>query len=527
MRHVSRRLALLAACALAPLAAAAQTPASPASPASPTPPDAAQAEALQGAIRGWMAGLLGPLVPLPQNLVAFAPEGDHYRITVDFSAIPGIVGTAKTTATARPLDAGRWALDNVQTTMPVEFRVDLPATKSHPAGPFDITAKAASQDVHAVLDPGFAAPTTASSKLGGYDVVMAGPGLHQIQHFDAVTGQMSIVPAANGRLDVTQETSGENFSSTRSDPGSDPFEIAAQKLGLSAHLDGIDRQRVPAAFQLLFQIAKSTEAKAQAEQAARAADQGDAKAAAKAAVPDKAVLRALYLAWRGLATGGAITESVDQLRVVAAGHEGAIQHVSLGGAVATTGGMLNAHLSFGLDGIDLPELPPMLRDYLPRHIAIQPSVSAIDLADLDALILALTAPGEQKTDPAPLIAALFAHGGIVAGIDTLELDVGPAHLVGTGKLTALRPDMLRGAADISVTGFDALAEKINAEPAFASALPVITMVRGLGRQQGDRMVWQITSENGDVKVNGTDMTALLGQAKKENHQRPPQHRPRP
>ena len=521
MHRASRRLALLAACALAPLAAAAQTPAAPA------PPDAAQAQALQDAVRGWMAGLLGPLVPLPKNPIAFAPEGDHYRVSIDFSALPGIVGSASTTATARPLDAGRWALDNIQTSQPLAFRVDLPATKDHPAGPFDLTLKIASQDTHAIVDPALATPTTMSSKLGAYDLTMAGPGLHQIQHLDGSTSAMSIVPAANGRLDVTQEVSGDNFSSTRSDPGTDPFEIAAQKLALSAHLDGIDRQRAPAALQLLFQAAKSAETKAKAEREARPAGPGGAKATAKAAVPDKATLRALYLAWRGLATGGAVTESLDQLRVVAAGHEGAIRHVSVGGAVATTGGMLNAHLTFAMDGIDSPELPPMLRDYLPRHLAIQPSVSAIDLADLDALILALTAPGDQKTDPAPLIAAMFAHGGIVAGIDTLELDVGPAHLVGTGKVTALAPDRLRGDAEISVTGFDALADKINAEPAFASALPVITMVRGLGRQQGDRMVWQITSENGDIKVNGTDMTALLGQARNENGHPRPQHRPRP
>jgi hypothetical protein len=319
--------------------------------------------------------------------------------------------------------------------------------------------------------------------------------------------------------------SGENFSSTRGDPGSDAFELAAQKLALSFRLDGLDRARAPAALQMLIQVAKSADAKAQAAKAADAANKGNAKAAAAAAMPDKDTVRALYLAWRGLATGGSIEESLDQLRLVAGGHEGAVQHASLGGAVATPGGMLNAHLSFVMDGLDSAELPPLIRDYLPKHMAIQPSVSAVNLADLDALILGLTAPGQQKADPAPLIAAMFAHGGIVAGVDTLELDVGPAHLVGTGKLTALRPDMLRGNAEISMTGFDALAEKINAEPAFAQALPVITMLRGLGRQQGDRMVWQITSENEDVKVNGTDMTALFGQAQKESGGAPARPRP--
>ena len=488
------RLALIAG-VFAPLTAAAQPPPAP-SPEGAT--------ALQGEIRTWLGTVLGPAAPPPAAPVSVAAEGDHYRLGIDIGVLPGWSGGREITAAARPLDGGRWTVDHIRFPQPAAFRVDLPATKDRPAGPLDLALTIASQDTHALIDPAFVTPSTLSSKLGAYDVVFAGPGLHGVEHLDGAATEASMVPTANGRVDATEEASGHGFSATQDigSGGTAPLAITAGTIAMSAHLDGLDQARAMPALRRLMQLSAGT------------------PATATAPMPDRGTLRALYLAWRGIVTGGALSESIDQVHIIAAGHEIGFDRISIGGAAATPDGTLGAHLRFVVDGLTSPELPPYLRDFVPRHVALQPSISAINLADLDALILAATTPGEQHVDPAPLLAAMFAHGGIVAGIDMLELDLGPAQLTGTGKLTAIRPDRLEGNAELSMTGFEALADRINAVPAFAAAVPFVTMARGLGRQRGDAMVWKITSENDDVKVNGTDMTALLGQAKQQEQAAP-------
>ena len=505
MPRVPARLAAAAAlCALLPLAASAD----------PTPE---QAAGLQQALRGWLAHAIGPEATIPGDFLHVEPQGDHYRVSIALGALPGILVTegGTITASALPLSAGRWVVYDQRLPSPTRLTLDLPvrATKSGEAGgPLDVTVKVEKSAADAILDPSFATPSTLNTAIQGYDFTADTKRSHQHTHVDSASGQASMVPAANGRVDLIDSGNAENYSSTHRSGTRPPVEFAAQHLRVSGHLDALDRDR---ALPVIRVLARLTGSALRAVPLRNGAESDHAGQPEKHRAPrlDRKSLRELYLAVRGIATGGELTETAEGVRAGIHGHIVGVDRVSLGAGVATPGGTLNAHLAFAVDGITSPEIPPEARQYLPHHIAIQPSISAISLADLDALSMALTAPEREPQDIAARIAALFAHGGITAGLDTFAFDLGAARFSGNGKLTALSPDVIKGEADVKASGFDALIADVQATPALAAALPVLAVIRTYARPEGQDLVWSIRTENADVKVNGRDVTPLLAPGK--------------
>lgn len=479
------RSALLTLCALAPATVL----------AAPAAPDPAQAQALQQQLRGWLADTIG--APAPAGAIGVAAEGDHYRVTLDAATLPALSAPdgLRLSAQARPLEGGRWAVDDIRLPSPARFRVAAPAGRPGKDGPVDVALTLEAQDTRAVLDPGFATPSTLTSTLRGYDATTTRGDARQHQHLDASATHASLLPAAGGRVDLTTDGTAENYSMTQSVGARPPFELAARQLHGTLHLDGLEPARVPPALRALFHPAPPSE-----------------EATTPAA--RRAELRALYLAWRGLAAGGEVTETLDGVRVAAGGRIVGLDRISLGLGAASTGETLAAHLSLALDGLRADGLPEGARALLPHHLAIRPSLSALRLRDLDALILALTAPPEDHADAAGPFATLFAQGGVGFGLDLLEFDLGPANFTGTGKLTVLSPERTEGQAQLTATGFDALLTQAQDTPDLARAVPVLVMMRGLARADGQRLVWNLASRGGAVTVNGVDLSAMLGRGKR-------------
>jgi len=236
----------------------------------------------------------------------------------------------------------------------------------------------------------------------------------------------------------------------------------------------------------------------------------------KAAIPAsaRAQLRGLIDAVSDLTTSLRLEETVDGLKVEVAGLGGlALQHVLFGFGGEAPEGRLHAWVDIGLDGLETPSLPTDVAAYLPHHMALRPSISGVQTADLRQL--ALDASDEGKEDRlAPDIDAIFAHGGVELGLEALAFDVGPAKIEGVGHVVASSPDTWRGEARVTAEGFDALTDQARDKPELQQALPVLIMLRGLARPDGDRLVWNIVSENASVTVNGMDLSQLGGGDKK-------------
>lgn len=491
MSRIPMRLAAAALCTALPLIAAADTTAD-------------QAASLRQQLREWLGKLVGPDVTVPDKLIAVTPEGDHYHVVVSFASLPGVAFSegGSFSAAARPAAGGRWTIDDLQVASPAKL------TMAHPgkAGATEAIATLGKYTGKGVLDPSFATPSTLDIKLDGYDLAANSSEMQHHTRIDSVTAQANLTPAANGKLDFTDTASAENYSSTTKPADQPPVELAAQHVRVKLHVDALDPDRALPFIRALTRLSGGA--------SANPAEHGDAKAPVH---PDHAgshrdskQMRELYVAFRGLASGGEVNETVEGVRIAAGGHIIGLERLGIGGSVATPADVLIAHLALELGGISAADVPQEAREYVPRRIVIKPSISGIGLADLDALIMAATAPESEKPDLDARTAALFSHGGIVVGLDALDFDLGPARLSGTGKLTARSPADMAGEANVKASGFDALIAKVQATPALAQGLPMLVIARSLAKPEGQGLVWAVRMENGVITVNGRDLSALFG-----------------
>jgi hypothetical protein len=237
-------------------------------------------------------------------------------------------------------------------------------------------------------------------------------------------------------------------------------------------------------------------------------------------------LRTLVAALPDLLTGVRLEETVDGLQVQVEGMGGlTLKRVLLGFGGEAPDGSLHAWFNIGLDELATPSLPPKVAAYLPHHVELRPSISGVRTADLTKLALDATDEGAGDDKLAPDVAAIFAHGGVKLGLETLSFDLGPAKIEGVGQLVMLAPDSWRGDARLSATGLDELTAQARTNPDLEQVLPVLIMLRGLAKPDGNRLVWEIASEGTAVMVNGIDLSQLGGGKPKAKQPGRPQGQP--
>ena len=465
----------------------------------------AQAQVLQQQLRDWLAGLLGPAPAPPVLPVQITGEGDHYRATWPIRGLDSPAGDAAITASVRPLDGGRWAIDGIRAPDTAGFTVTVPdAGDDATGGTLKVAFTLGRQDSHAVIDPALASPSTLHLGLGDLAITTDSAKLHQEQHIARYDVETSLRPAPNagsdGRLDAAMEATVEAMETAARLQNGGAIAFGAQKIHAVGRIDAVSRDKAVgliAAMRGLFD--------AMPHDAVARHGRDDLPA------PARAQLRALIAALPDLLSGVRVEETLDGLQVEVAGMGGlALRHALLAFGGEAPGGNLRAWFEIGLDGLDLPGLPPKMSAYLPRHVELRPSMSGIRTADLSKLALDATEEGAGGDALDRDIAAIFGHGGVNLGVETLAFDLGPAKVEGVGRLVVLAPDAWHGEARLSATGLDGLTEQARNDPDLQQALPALLMLRGLARPDGDRLVWDIASEGTAVTVNGIDLSALAG-----------------
>lgn len=492
-----RRLLLAAAaCAFAPFGAALAQP------------SAEQAQVLDRQLRSWVKNTLG-LTPAFLNDLAFkvVPEGDHYRISVRLDAIPAVAGAegGEMAIAAQELPQGRWLLYDYRFPSPFRLHLGLSAAGAGAAGPADFRIGFGKLRWDAIFDPSFATPSVSNSRSEAYELHVNAPTGRQTARAGAISSQVSLIPKDNARIDVLDRAWAGEFSIVVNGPDQQQAGAALiGRLDVGAAITGLDRDRFWPTLRSILQASANA-------QAAGANNQ-----------QDRAALRDLYSRLRGMVTGGEFEETAEDLRAEGGGHVVDFGRITIGAGIETPNDTLAAHLTFALDGLAAPDIPAEARAFVPDHVLVRQSVSGIDLGDLDALIMAATAPGVEPKLEQPEIAervkALFAHGGITATLGALEVDLGPTRFRANGKLTALSPEHFTSQGRVSVTGFNALIEKVKASPQWAKAVPFLQLAARLGHTERDRIEWPFTTDNADVTVNGIDISALIRASKElEKH----------
>lgn len=467
----AKHLALAAAIVL-PLPAMAQ----------PAPPPAP--EALQAQIRDWIADRLGPhaAADLPIHVV---PEADHLRIAV---ADPALAGAAEATAVLHPTPDGRWALDDIHIP-PAAFAL------ATPRGPADVSFSAGAQNSHAVVDPTLSAASTIDFELKDASLSSSGPGVHFGQHAAQLDAHARLMPHG-GEADFDHQTTIIGWRGTSRMPGKS-VAVAADKVQASGHIAGLDRDRAQDLLASLAGVLSTLPADL---------------AALQRGAPLPPPARAAMLAWIGALDGPVTdahgTETVSGLTVAVAGQgEAHVRQLRLAADLSAPHGLVHGWFDVAIDGLRADGLPNNESALVPTRVALHPTVAGVRLADLTTFMQEAT---DRVTPPARLrddAQTLLLHRGVTLGLESMTVSLGPATFFGHGHVSLTRHGEYRVDAHFVASGFDTLMSQAASDPALRRSLPVLAVMRGFARQEGNRLMWDVLEENGRLTVNGIPLSA--------------------
>ncbi len=461
----------------------------------------AQAQVLQQQLKDWLGSLLGPSVKLPELPWHVTGEHDHYVITWPIPGLTSPAGEVATTANVRPLDGERWSIDAMKVPPAATFTMNLPQSGDPSTSvPVKVDFSIGRQDTHGVIDPSLATASTLHTSLGDLVLATESADQRQEQRFDSYVADTTLAPAQDGRLDLTTDATVNGWKSASQIGGGTPVAIGVQAMRGSGRIKGVNRERVAgllaATGGLIGMLPPDLATKR---------DKADLTA------PARAQLRLIVDSLQDMLTEMSLQETVDGLQVEIAGIGGlSMKHFLFGIGGEAPDGRLHAWIDIGLDELASPSLPPKVAVFLPHHVEIKPSLSGVLTADLHKLALDATEEGADSDSLGPAIAAIFSHGGVNLGVETLSFDLGPAKVDGTGHVTALSPDTWHGEAHLVATGLDDLVTQARSNPDLQQALPVLIMLRGLAKPDGKRLVWDVVSDGPTVTVNGLDLSKLGG-----------------
>jgi hypothetical protein len=475
-----------------------------------------QAQQLEQQLHDWLAALLGPHVAIGEHPVHFAPEEDHFRLDIPVAGPLGGTGVTveaePISAVVKPLDGGRWAIDEIHSPSPLKVTFAMAG-----ADATTVTATIDEQDQHAVLDPSLASASSWDATLKGYDSVAQGANnTRRATHIGQIVAHLAGNPVTDGRIDLLEDVDTTLLTSDSDMPNVGKVLFSAERMHVVAHIDSVAPDRVTTILHTVFELVPEAMAKAAARRAAGEAKDAPADATADKAADGKmtpeqhASLRAGLVALTELTSGVGEQITMENLHLTMPGHEGHAAKAMVGLGGDAPDGKLAMRMSFSLDGLDSPEIPAgIFRDYLPRHIAFAPRIGGIPAADVKDLLL--RAVDSEGNDPALKAdsEALLQKGPLLIGLDDVSLDAGPATLAANGEVQITGRDQYAGQAHIAVTGFDALMRQVGAVPELKQAGPILIFLKGIGQQNGDTIVWDINYADKKLLVNGNDMSQLI------------------
>ena len=174
--------------------------------------------------------------------------------------------------------------------------------------------------------------------------------------------------------------------------------------------------------------------------------------------------------------------------------------------IKTTGGSagqrLNAGFDIAVDDVALTTMSPDTALFLPHQMRIRSAVAGLPVAQVLALLQAAIAANANPALLQQQATELLRQPGAQAAIESIDFDSGPLHLHGSARFVP-RPDGKVGASiHLVASGADALLAKAQGKPALQGILPMVFLAKGLGRADGNSIVWDIDLGGGPPVING-------------------------
>jgi hypothetical protein len=450
--------------------------------AQPAPPPAPEALGMQ--LKNWLADRLGPHVAA--NLrIHVTPEDDHDRVAIADRA----TGDAETTALIRAAGDGHWLIDDI---LIPSTRFALPGDH----GTVDFLFKAGAQNSRARIDPSLASPS--SLDLDVHDLRLTGRGTHvrQEEQLDHLEVHARLSPRGDV-FDVDHQAMLTGWRSASRRDGTPAIAVAADQVQSNGHIGGLDHFRADALLATVAGLLVTLPADV---------------AAMRGGSPPPPAVRAALATWMDALSGPATDahgeETLGGLHIAVEGQgDASVRRLHLATNVRAPHGLVQGWLEIGIDGLQIGGLPPGAAALVPTHVALRPTVAGVRLADLTNLILEATEPGADPNRLQADAEALLARRGVAVGLDSLNVNLGPATLSGHGLATTIAHDDYRADAHFTATGFDALMAEAARNPSLQRSLPVLAVMRGFARPQGDRLVWDVVARNDVLTVNGIPLSS--------------------
>lgn len=462
----------------------------------------AEATVLEQQAQDWFGRLLGPSVRIADRPVRLTAAGDHYDVVIRtfYKRIDGS-GNIDMTATARQATDGTWAIEDLKLPSPIGFTatIPVPAADGRPATSVPVTYTLATegQDQRILWDPSFTRPSTWTTTVQSMAITANGGPIAHDTKVGLSNSIMTLRPAGPDRADVLLEGTLQDFEVSAVTAGA-PMQTAMKRVRVSSALTGVSRSQAVTLVQTFMHAFAAT----------GYAIPGQGQPANPPPKMTPEMIRALLAALQGFASGLTLDEMLEGLTVKTADITVGIDQMKLGFAAKAENGLLQAGLELGMDGLALPE--PLIGDMaalVPRRVALHPFVSGLGVAELSRI----ASEASEGRDPSKQdVAALFSHGGIGAGLESMTVDVAGAVFSGQGKVVMAgpSPDQVSGTAQITADHFDALMQKVTALPELAQAVPALVFIKGVGRIANDQLVWDVSYDGGKLLVNNVDLIAM-------------------
>ena len=473
----------------------------------------AQAKQVEQDLRNWLANLAGPAFKIGPKPVEFMPAGDHYDVAVTMKGIGEIGDPLRATAQARPLDGGKWSYDNLKFPSPLTFAIDIPVPAEKGAGKkagvetVRYTVLFGGQDGSGIVDTTFTTPSTMTLSNKNLEITAKSPSLTQRTTVGAVSSVTTIKPVDADRVDVLTEGTLTDYLVDSDDSGIGPMQLGMKVIRVSSAMTGISRSRSTAVVQNVAALVGPLMA---------AVPRGGA-APSKAPDIPPAVLKSLLAALKGFSNEVTVDEAIEGFIVKAGGYTGTLDKIGFAFGANSTDGLLRSHMEVSGEGLALPGAPlgPMAI-LLPERLSFRPYIAGVGV---DETIRVLTALNEKREPSTAETNALFSRGGLVVGLESMHLDLAGAAFTGQAKAVATSPTAYTATGQITATGFDELIQKVSAVPELAQGVPLLAFAKGIGRNVGQQIVWDISYKDNKVLVNNVDLAAMgLGGGKADGPQ---------
>ncbi|MSP05269.1 MAG: DUF2125 domain-containing protein [Acetobacteraceae bacterium] len=490
---------------------------------------AEQAQDVAKQLREWIGGQLGGGLPIPSDIFGMTPAGAQMRLVVPLSlpvlAMQG--GDTKATdalisAALRPLGGTRWAIEDLRMPAVISLTPDAAAPFGGPGANSGRGARPApsgrpgaeptapgmeirirSQSATGVYDTSLKTESRLEATAQGLAIRSSGLGdANQRMEVtvDRYVGLMQLRPTTAGGVDTISEWTMEGYNSRITDPAVGEVKLGIRRVSMRGEIAGLMTGQVTTLLQNAMQWGLA--AAMQPGYGMTNDPLGDA---------GRTKLKVVVAALKGLLVGMTVTQAVEGVQAEMLGVGGGADKVLLGFGGSAPAGKFGAYLDIEVDGLKAPFLPPSYASLLPHSVSLRPTVGNIDVAALTALVEEAAQPKANLDAVGDKLFGLVTGNGVTVGLERLSIDLGTTKLSANGSVTASRPMTAKGQVEIVVTGFDALIERIQKIPEVMEIIPALVLVRGLGRSEGDKLVWRLAlTEDQKIMVNGVDLRKLGG-----------------